>query len=109
VNVTSKGKIAVATPGTPVAIETAATPPRACKIRLQAAAANTGKTYLGTPAMAKATLAGVIHVFATPPGSGPLESVELEGHADEDQLTLADYAIDADVAGEGLITSYWIE
>jgi hypothetical protein len=109
VNVTAKGKITVATPGTHVAIETAAQPTAACKIHLQAPAANTGKTYIGTTGMVKATLAGVIHVFAIPLSTGPLETLELESHADEDRLQLAQYAIDADVAGEGLLVSYWVE
>jgi len=107
VNLTPKGKIGVPTPGTPVPIETAAFLTAAAKIHVQTAPANTGKTYLGTPTLNKSTLAGVVHVFA--PAAAPFEAIDLESHADDDCLQLAQYAIDADVAGEGLTVSYWVE
>jgi hypothetical protein len=106
-NVTAMGKVAVTTAGTPQALS--ATPLMICHLQTQAAPANTGKVYIGTPGMVKSTLAGVIHVFQPPTPGDPLEIWELEPHEDTDPLYLQQYAIDADVSGEGLLVAYWIQ
>ena len=63
----------------------------------------TGKTYLGTRTMSKTTLAGVARVLSAG------ETFILESQDGADSIRLKDYAIDADVAGEGLLVSYWTE
>jgi hypothetical protein len=99
---TTLGRVNVATPGTPVPL---ATDPSitASKLFVQAVPGLTGKTYLGTPTMSKTTLAGVARVLS----SG--DSFFLESQDGADTIRLKDYAIDADVAGEGLLVSYWTE
>jgi hypothetical protein len=105
-NLTTAQKISVATPGTPVALSSSSTA-RVRHIHIQAAPANTGKVYLGTPAMVKATLAGVAHVFAIPATGQKFEAIDFQTH--EDAIYLNQYAVDADVAAEGLIVSTWTE
>jgi hypothetical protein len=99
---TTLGRISVPVPGTSVPLTTnpALT---ASKLFIQAIPGLTGKTYLGAPAMAKATLAGVARVLQ------PSETFLLESQDGADTIRLKDYAIDADVAGEGLLVTYWTE
>jgi hypothetical protein len=99
---TTLGRVNVATPGTPVPL---ATDPSitASKLFVQAVPGLTGKTYLGAHTMSKTTLAGVARVLS----SG--DSFFLESQDGADTIRLKDYAIDADVAGEGLLVSYWTE
>lgn len=99
---TTLGRVDVATPGTPVPL---ATDPAitASKLFVQAVPGLTGKTYLGAPTMSKTTLAGVTRVFSAG------ESFFLESQDGADSIRLKDYALDADVAGEGLLVSYWTE
>jgi hypothetical protein len=107
-NLTANGKIPVPTPGTPVALAVTAAS-RSCHLATQVCPANTGKVYLGTPGMVKATLAGVLHVFQIPEAGQPYETYEVEPHEDTDPLYLFEYAVDADVATEGLIVSWWVQ
>jgi hypothetical protein len=103
-----KGRINVATPGTPVplSIDPAVT---ASKLFFQVIPGLTGKTYAGVPAMTKATLAGVFRVLAPNASGGFSENFEIESQDGENSIRLMDYAIDADVAGEGLLVTYWTE
>jgi hypothetical protein len=99
---TTLGRINVATPGTPVPL---ATDPSitASKLFVQAVPGLTGKTYLGARTMSKTTLAGVARVLSTG------DNFFLESQDGADSIRLKDYAVDADVAAEGLLVSYWTE
>jgi hypothetical protein len=107
-NVNNLGRVNVATPGTPVPLTTNPTL-TASKLFVQAIPGLTGKTYLGGPAMTKATLAGVTRVLAPNSGSGVSENFFLESQDGANSIRLAEYAVDADVAGEGLLVTYWNE
>ena len=105
---TSLGRVNVATPGTPVAL--ASNPSiRVCRVLIQAIPGLTGKGYLGTPLMTKATLSGVTRVLAPNPGGGVSDSYEVRTEDGRDGITLSQLAIDMDVAGEGMLVSYWVE
>jgi hypothetical protein len=100
----SLGRVNVATPGTAVPLATVYTP--CCHIRVQVIAGLTGKMYFGTKAVNHATLAGVIKELWPNPSGGVDDSYDVA--IDDNRLNLADYAIDASVATEGLIVSYWV-
>ena len=102
------GRVNVAVPGTPVPLTT--NPGiTASKLFVQAIPGLTGKTYLGSATMARATLAGVARVLSPNSSSGFSENFFLESQDGADSIRLEDYAIDADVAGEGLLVTYWTE
>ena len=104
----SLGKIAVATPGTLIPLS--ATALKVSKILVCQIAGMTGKTYFGTSALVRSTFVGVIKQFAIPvAGAGVLECQLFEDDQSGNGLNLADYYIDADVATEGLLVSYWVE
>ena len=107
-NVNSLGRVNVATPGTPVPLTTNPTL-TASKLFVQAVPGLTGKTYLGAAAMTKATLAGVTRVLSPNSAGGPSENFFLEAQDGDNSIRLAEYAVDADVAGEGLLVTYWTE
>jgi hypothetical protein len=106
--INSLGRVNVPVPGTPVPLTTnpAVT---ASKLFVQVIPGLTGKTYLGGPAMAKATLAGVTRVLWPNTSGGASENFFLESQDGTNSIPLAEYAIDADVAGEGLLVTYWTE
>jgi hypothetical protein len=102
----SFGKVAVATPGTPVRV-TSDTTIRAQQIRFAVAIGETGRVFLGVQGMNKATGAGVVKEFwPTGAGGGVADELVLESAAGE--LRPSDYYVDANSAGEGLIVAYWI-
>jgi hypothetical protein len=107
-NVTAKGRINVTTPGTPVPLSTdnAVT---ACKLFFQVVPGLTGKTYVGVPGMNKSTLEGVLRILWPNSAGGFSETFSLESQGDHDSIRVANYVVDADVAGEGLLVSYWTE
>jgi hypothetical protein len=107
-NINCKGRVNVATPGTPVPLATDRSVV-ASKLFVQAIPGLTGKTYLGTPAMNKATLNGVARILWPNSTSGFSENFEIESQDGENSIRLMDYAIDADVASEGLLVTYWTE
>jgi hypothetical protein len=102
------GRVNVATPGTPVPLSIDPTI-TASKLFLQVIPGLTGKTYFGMQAMNKATLAGVARVLWPNATGGFSEHFEIESQDGENSIHLTDYAIDADVAGEGLLVTYWKE
>lgn len=106
--INSLGRVNVPTPGTPVPLSTDETA-TACRLFFQAVPGLTGKTYAGVPAMTKATLAGVARVLSPNPTGGFSENFYIESQDGENSIHLANYAVDADVAGEGLLVTYWIE
>jgi hypothetical protein len=102
----SFGKIAVSVPGTPVPLTTD-TNLRAAKLRFAVVIGETGRVFLGVAGMNKATGAGVIKEFwPTGAGGGVADEIVLESPSG-DLLRPADYYVDANVAGEGLIVAYW--
>lgn len=106
--VTALGRVNVATPGTPVPLSTDPTA-RASKIYFQVIPGLTGKGYIGTSGMVRATLVNVVRVLWPNSGGGFSDSFFLESQGDGDVLNLSQYYIDMDVAGEGLLVSYWTE
>lgn len=104
----SLGRVNVPVPGTPVPLTTnpAIT---ASKLFVQAVPGLTGKTYLGSATLTKATLAGVTRVLSPNSVGGFSENFFLEAQDGTNSIPLAEYSIDADVAGEGLLVTYWSE
>lgn len=98
----SLGRVVVPTPGTPVALPVPART-SAARLSFQAAPANTGSTYIGLQGMNKSTLAGVSRVLSA------TGTYEVSTEDNTDGIALSQLAIDADVAGEALLVSYWVE
>jgi phosphomannomutase len=96
------------TPGTPVPLSTN-TSQRVSKFYIQMIPGLTGKAYLGSRAMNKTTMAGVARIFAPNPSGGISDQFLVETDDSTDTINLAEYAIDLDVAGEGVLISYWTE
>ena len=107
-NINSLGRVNVPVPGTPVRLTTN-TAITAAKLFVQAVPGLTGETYFGVTAMTKATLAGVTRVLAPNPASGFSENFFLESQDGDNSIQLSEYAIDADVANEGMLVTYWSE
>lgn len=105
---TSLGRINVSTPGTPVPLSTDPTQ-RVSKLFFQVIPGLSGKTYIGNPAMKKSTLSGVSRILWPNASGGFSDQFFLEAQDGADVIQLSDYAIDADVAGEGLLVTYWTE
>ena len=104
--INTNGRINVTTPGTPVRLTTNHSVV-ANKLFFQAIPGLTGKTYVGVSSMSKSALSGVARVLSPNPTGGFSETFLLEGQEGENSIHVADYAIDADVAGEGLLVTYW--
>jgi hypothetical protein len=102
------GRINVSVPGTPVPL-TADLTVTASKVFFQVIPGLTGKTYIGMLSMTKGTLAGVARILWPNTAGGFSETFYIETQDGRDSIRLADYAIDADVAGEGLLITYWQE
>jgi hypothetical protein len=102
------GRINVTTPGTPVPLSTDPTA-TASKLFFQVVPGLTGKTYIGKSSMTKATLAGVARVLWPNASGGFSETFEIESQDGENSIQLAEYAVDADVAGDGVLVTYWTE
>jgi len=107
-NVTALGRVNVATPGTPVPLSADPTV-RAAKILFQVIPGLTGKGYIGKSGMVRATLANVVRVLWPNASGGISDDFLIESQQDADVLNLSTYYIDMDVAGEGLLVSYWQE
>lgn len=103
----SFGKIAVPTPGTPARLTSDASL-RVARLRFAGVIGEVGRIFLGVAGMNKANGAGVIKEFwPTGAGGGVADEFVVES-SNGDLLRPADYYIDANTAGEGLIVSYWI-
>lgn len=101
----SLGRVNVPTPGTPVPLTTDRSI-IASVIRVQVIAGLTGKMYVGTAnGWAGAISAGVLAELWPNSTGGIDDSWKLQ----PGQYRLCDYAIDAAVAGEGLLVSWWDE
>ena len=104
--INTNGRINVTTPGTPVPLTTNHTVV-ANKLFFQVIPGLTGKTYVGIPSMSKSSLSGVARVLWPNTSGGFSETFSIEGQDGENSIHVADYAVDADVAGEGLLVTYW--
>ena len=102
------GRINVATPGTLVQLSSN-TSLRASKIFFQVIPGLTGKGYVGKAGMVRASLVNVIRVLWPNSAGGFSDSFFLESQQDSDVLNLSEYYVDMDVAGEGLLITYWSE
>lgn len=100
------GRVNVPTPGTPVRLNTNEAVV-ANRLFFQVIPGLTGKTYVGKSGMTKSTLSGVARVLWPNASGGFSETFCVEAQDGENSIHLADYAIDADVAGEGLLVTYW--
>jgi len=107
-NANPLGRVNVTTPGTLVPLSTDPTL-RVSKIYFQVIPGLTGKGYIGKTGMVRATLSKVIRVLWPNSAGGFSDSFFLESGSDSDLLNLAEYYIDMDVAGEGLLVTYWTE
>ena len=101
----SLGRVNVTTPGTAVPLAAVDTPCN--RVRVSVIAGLTGKMYFGTTTVNHSTLAGVIKELWPNSAGGVDDAYEVFTADGSDELNLADYSIDASVAGEGLIVSYW--
>jgi hypothetical protein len=102
------GRVNVAAPGTPVPLSSDPTA-FASKLFFQVIPGLTGKTYVGAPSMNKAALSAVARVLWPNTAGGFSETFYIEAQDGKNSIHLADYAIDADVAGEGLLITWWTE
>ena len=59
--------------------------------------------------MVRATLAGMVRILWPNTSGGIADSFVVESHVGRNTIPLSDYYIDMDVAGEGLLVSYWTE
>jgi hypothetical protein len=59
--------------------------------------------------MTKATFAGTARILWPNSAGGFSENFWVESQDGENSIRLAEYAVDADVAGEGLLVTYWTE
>ena len=107
-NINPLGMVSVPTPGTPIALSTdpAAT---ASKVFFQVIPGLTGKTYIGVPAMNKAALTGVTRILWPNSSGGFSENFYIESQDGANSIRLSEFAVDADVAGEGLLVTFWTE
>jgi hypothetical protein len=81
---------------------------RVNRIRFAPLIGEVGRVFLGVAGMNKATGGGVIKEFwPTGAGGGVADALMIES-PNGDLLRPADYYIDANTAGEGLIVAYWI-
>lgn len=101
----SLGKVACVTPGTPVPL-TADPTIMVHKIVFSQVPGGTGATYVGLLSMVKATLVGCLRVIKKSVTTDSVLDHFVIGCAKANPLRLADYAIDADTAADGLLVSY---
>ena len=105
---TSLGRVNVSSPGHPVLLSTNPAQ-RVSKLFFQVIPGLTGKAYIGKPGMNKSTLTGVSRILWPNANGGLSDQFFLESQDGADSIPLSDYAIDVDVAGEGLLVTYWTE
>jgi hypothetical protein len=107
----SLGLIRVPSPGTPVPVSTDDSL-RVMLMMVRTVPGFTGKTYLGLAGMDRnsASKTGVIRILSEPPAFGPQDGEVLPaatgGHGNV--IRAADYWVDADVAGEGVMVTCFI-
>ena len=112
------GKRVVTTAGTPVLLFTTTEVPiaaqgiwpvRVADIRVEALNSNTGLVYIGTSGMNKTTLVGVLFTISAPGGNPIVNAINFSSFFDgTNRFRPQDYYLDADVSGEGVIRTCWI-
>ena len=106
--VTPMGRVNVTTPGTAVPLSTDPNQ-RVAKIYAQVVPGLTGKGYIGKSGLNRSTLAGVARVLWPNTAGGFSDSFEIQSTSGTNSLVLSQYVVDMDVAGEGLLVTYWTE
>jgi hypothetical protein len=104
--ITSMGRVNVATPGTPVRLSTDPDK-RVARIFAQVIPGLTGKGYIGSASLNRTTLAGVARVLWPNASGGFSEHFEVQSTDGSNSIPLSEYAVDMDVAAEGLLVTYW--
>jgi hypothetical protein len=104
-NIVSMGKIRVMSPGAPVPLSASSL--MVSGVRVQTVIGDTGRVFLGDrQSLNKASGTGVIKEF-WPTGAGGGVADEFELEAGSNVIDLSKLYLDANVAGEGAIVSYW--
>jgi hypothetical protein len=106
--VTTMGRVNVTTPGTAVPLSSDPEK-KVSRIFAQVIPGLTGKGYIGKSTLNRSTLAGVARVLWPNSGGGFSDSFEVSSHSGTNSLVLSEYFVDMDVAGEGLLVTYWTE
>ena len=106
--VTTMGRVNVTTPGTLVPLSTNPDQ-KVSRIFAQVIPGLTGKGYIGKSSLTRATGAGVIRILWPNSGGGFSDSFEVQSTSGTNSLVLSEYFVDMDVAGEGLLVTYWTE
>lgn len=104
--ITALGRVNVSSPGNPVALSSDPAQ-KVAKILVQVIPGLSGKAYVGTRGLNRNTLQNVIRVLWPNPTGGLSDQFLLESADGTNSIPLAEYYIDMDVAGEGLLVSYW--
>ena len=102
------GRLNVPNPGTPVPLSSDPRA-RAQRIEVWVVPGLTSKIYIGTAGMRRASLANCCRILWPNTNGGPSEGWVLTALDGGDSLWVAQYFIDCDVAGEGVIGGYWVE
>jgi hypothetical protein len=100
------GRVNVAAPGTPVALTTDLNATAAI-LFIQTIPGLTSKIYIGTKGMNKTTLSGVCRILWPNSSGGISDQFLVSAESGSDQIHPSAYYIDSDVAGEGVLASYW--
>jgi len=104
--VTTMGRVNVTTPGTAVPLSTN-TDQKVAKIFAQVVPGLTGKGFIGKSNLNRSTSAGVVRILWPNSGGGFSDSFEVSSNNGTNSLMLSEYFVDMDVAGEGLLVTYW--
>jgi hypothetical protein len=104
--VTAMGQVSVPQPGTPAALSTDPRK-RATRIYFQVIPGFSGKAYVGQKDMNRATLQGVMRVLWPNASGGISDEFVIESPSGSNSLHLSQYHLDMDVAGEGVLVTYW--
>jgi hypothetical protein len=104
----SLGLIRVPAPGSPVQVTTDGSL-HATQLVVRTVPGFTGRTYVGLAGMDKMSKAGVIRVLSEPAVFGMQDGEALPpSPSGANILRVADYWVDADVANEGVLVTYFV-
>ena len=100
--------IRVPTPGSPVQITTDGSL-NAMQLVVRTVPGLTGRTYVGLAGMDKASRNGVIRVLSEPAAFGPQDGEAIPPSPNGANIVrVCDYWVDADVANEGVLVTYFV-